>query len=79
MCRQRDAIGRASGRTVETRTSDARAVQGGLLLIGADADPEVGNHEGETNHYEDDDQRIFGSVTRAAYDLWQRALKPGLS
>ena len=31
-------------------------------LIGADADPEVGHHHGETDHH-DDDQHILGSVT----------------
>ena len=62
MRRQRDATARASGRTVEIWTGDARAGQGGLLLIGADADPEVGHHDGETDHH-GDDQHILGSVT----------------
>ena len=66
MRRQRDATARASGRTVETRTGDARAGQRGFLLIGADADPEVGRHDGETDHH-GDDQHILGSVTRPLF------------
>ena len=34
-------------------------------LIGADADPEVGHHNGETDHH-DKDQLILGSVTPPA-------------
>jgi len=39
---------------------DARA-GGGLPLIGVDADPEVGHHDGETDRH-DYDQHILGSV-----------------
>ena len=38
-----------------------RAREGGLPLIGVDADPEVGHHDGETDRH-DYDQHILGSV-----------------
>ena len=49
-----------------------QAGQGGLLLVGADADPEVGHHDGERDHH-DHDHHILGSVTHM-HDFPKRSI-----
>ena len=39
-----------------------RAREGGLPLIGVDADPEVGHHDGETDHHDKDQPFLVRSL-----------------